>query len=94
MHSYYILGAAAIIALILIIVLATRKKPDYSSLEQQIKSFISDLESLKQHYISLSQLTQLQAGYRPAYSEAKSNRKKFSAFLSTYDNLPKLIFSV
>ena len=53
MNSYYILGAMAVIAVILIIILVTRKKPDYSAIEQGVTAFDSELASLKQQYISL-----------------------------------------
>ena len=83
MNSYYIYGAVAVVALIIIILLATRKKTDYSTLEREISNFKYDFSSLKQHYISQSQLINLQDVYRSAFSGAKSNRKRFSQFIST-----------
>ena len=91
MNSYYIYGTLAVITIIIIIVLATRKKPDYSFLEEKISNFNSDFSSLKQHYISLSQFRHLQDTYCSAFSDAKSNRKRFSDFISTYEELPKIV---
>ena len=91
MNSYYIYGTLAVITIIIIIVLVTRKKPDYSFLEKKISNFNSDFSSLKQHYISLSQIRHLQDTYCSAFSDAKSNRKRFSDFISTYEELPKIV---
>ena len=91
MNSYYILGAMAVIAVILIIILVTRKKPDYSAIEQGVTAFDSELASLKQQYISLSQLSGFQEKYHSVFSSARSKRQKFSTFITAFESLPAMV---
>ncbi len=86
--NYIIIGGVSAIVLILIVVLATRKKPD-PALLQAIDQFNVDLTNLKRHYISYSQLRHLHETYRSTYSAAIG--KRFVEFRETYSSLPELV---